>query len=946
MISTYVESLLGDASDLFDGMSFPKDRYNSAKEYFTDEDEWTTYEIFQKIFRKAKELVGDPDFYFNCGISSATLESWGRFGYFIQLFSNPDDGMKRLPFFNKNFNDTKGIDIIKPPALDKKLKKIHTIIRVEFHADHDANRDYIGDSYLKGIISFIPTIWGLSPAIIKQPLNEYDPEILFNEEEEFLPFKLNARIEDDKLTIFSPIEKRRKIVGRKVFLVSDIVGGRKVFLGRFSESLSRQGDRDRKESTGILITESLKVDDRNILTAGEIYKAPYFILDVTYDRLGFWKKMLQAFHKKGKKLETAHGMIETINQLREAMIAKNKAYAGLEKANLELRMAKQEIDNYAKNLEKMVEERTVELDKAKEDVLVLNRDLNKKVDKQVEELSRYNELRRYLSPHITERILSNGSDFNKISHRKLMTVFFSDIRGFSDLTDSLEPEEISFLLNNYLSEMTKLIHKHEGTLDKIIGDGIMVFFGDPVSISDHAKRAVLLAIDMQRKTDQLKAEWVSYGYDLNIGIGINTGYMTVGNIGSEFHRDYTVIGNQVNVAARLEAMAKPGEILISQRTYSKAKDIAAFEKAGTFNLKGIHSPVETYRVLYKEPQSEVTEPMNNKASKEDWEYCRNILPFVSRTFSLNIEQLEGDIFKTVLLGYLLFRIADTFEDTIYRDEREKIADLRDFSEIFKGDKGLSHRLKLYESLKFRWEESSKEKNLIENGHRVLRCYFDLQNTYRKIIDPLIVETSEGMLKFQKRKLQSNSEIFQLADIKELEEYCYYVAGVVGMMLTKIFCHRESVDKQKAELEKYQIHFGIALQLINIIKDYQKDIVRGWCYIPNSITKEYQIEIDAIETLSIKQRQGIVNSVIPLIVTYLDSTLRYIKLLPLEERSIRVFCIIPFILGYQTVSKIVQMRGNKISRQEVADIIHKSDTYAQSNSLLEEDYLKVKERYLS
>jgi len=599
MISTYVESLLGDASDLFDGMSFPKDRYSSAKEYLTDEDEWTTYEIFQKIFRKAKELVGDPDFYFNCGISSATLKSWGRFGYFIQLFSNPDDGIKRLPFFNKNFNDTKDIDIIKPPALDKKLKKIHAIIKIKFHDDYDANRDYIGDSYLKGIISFIPAIWCLPPAIIKQPLNEYDPEILFNEEMEFLPFKLNARIEDDKFTIFSPIEKRRKVVGKKVFLVSDIIGGRKVFLGRFSESLNGEGDRDRKASTGILITESLKVDNRNILTAGEIYKAPYFILDVTYDRLGFWKKMLQAFRKKGKRPETAHDMIETINQLREAMIAKNKAYVGLEKVNLELRKAKREIGNYAKNLEKMVEERTVELDKAKEDLLILNRDLKQKVDEQVDELSKYSELRRYLSPKITERILANGSGFNKISNRKFMTVFFSDIRGFSDITDALESEEISFLLNNYLSEMTKLIHRHEGTLDKIMGDGIMVFFGDPVSIPDHAQRAVLLAIDMQRKTDQLKAEWLSYGYDLNIGIGINTGYMTVGNIGSEFHRDYTVIGNQVNVAARLESMAKGGEILISQRTYSKAKGIATFEKAGTFNLKGIHSPVETYRVLYK-----------------------------------------------------------------------------------------------------------------------------------------------------------------------------------------------------------------------------------------------------------------------------------------------------------------------------------------------------------
>ena len=338
--------------------------------------------------------------------------------------------------------------------------------------------------------------------------------------------------------------------------------------------------------------------------------------------------------------------------------------------------------------------------------------------------------------------------------------------------------------------------------------------------------------------------------------------------------------------------------------------------------------------------------MIDQAREEDWEYCRNILPLVSRTFSLNIEQLEGDIFKTVLLGYLLFRIADTFEDTIYQDEKEKIADLRDFSEIFKGDKDLSHRLKLYESLKFRWKESSNEKSLTENGHIVLRCYFDLRDAYRKIIDPLIVETSEGMLEFQKRKLQSNSKTFQLADIKELEEYCYYVAGVVGVMLTKIFCHSESVKKQKSELEKFQIHFGIALQLINIIKDYQKDIGRGWCYIPHSITKEYQIEINAIKTLSTKQRQGVTNSVLPFIIPYLDSTLEYIKLLPLEERSIRMFCIIPFVLGYRTLSKIAQMEGNKISRQEVGDIIHTSDTFAQSNSFLEEDYLKVKEKLLS
>jgi farnesyl-diphosphate farnesyltransferase len=253
-------------------------------------------------------------------------------------------------------------------------------------------------------------------------------------------------------------------------------------------------------------------------------------------------------------------------------------------------------------------------------------------------------------------------------------------------------------------------------------------------------------------------------------------------------------------------------------------------------------------------------------------------------------------------------------------------------------------LKLYESLKFRWRESSYEKDLIENGHIVLRCYFDIPDTHRRIIDPLIVKTSEGMAGFQKRKLQSKSKIFQLRDIKELEDYCYCVAGIVGVMLTRLFCQRKGIEERRSELENFQIPFGIALQLINIIKDYRKDIARGWCYIPLTITERYQIEINRIDTLSIKQRQGIIKSMIPLIVTYLDSTLSYIKLLPLGERSIRMFCIIPFILGYRTLRKIVQMEGDKITREEVAFILDKSTTYSQSNSSLEEDYLGIRGSY--
>jgi farnesyl-diphosphate farnesyltransferase len=333
--------------------------------------------------------------------------------------------------------------------------------------------------------------------------------------------------------------------------------------------------------------------------------------------------------------------------------------------------------------------------------------------------------------------------------------------------------------------------------------------------------------------------------------------------------------------------------------------------------------------------------MDKRGLEEDWEYCRAMLPKVSRTFALNIGQLEGDIHRTVLLGYLLFRIADTFEDTVYMTEGEKMAVLRDFSDIFKGNKDFGYRLTLYDALKYRWREESDAKDLVENGHRTLRCYFDIPESHRRIIDPLIVETAEGMAGFQERKLKSSQTVFQLADSADLEEYCYYVAGVVGVMLTEIFCQREPIVRVRPHLERFQVHFGIALQLINILKDYAGDIARGWCYIPRAITEKYRIHIESIEELAGWQKRGIVRDMVVHTMPYLDSTLKYIKWLPLEERAIRMFCIIPFILGYRTLAEIAGMRRDKVSREEVVWIIERSYACAESNSLLENDYLEAK-----
>jgi len=334
------------------------------------------------------------------------------------------------------------------------------------------------------------------------------------------------------------------------------------------------------------------------------------------------------------------------------------------------------------------------------------------------------------------------------------------------------------------------------------------------------------------------------------------------------------------------------------------------------------------------------QPNLRAQTRMDWKYCEGILPQVSRTFALNITQLKGDIYRAVLLGYLFFRIADTFEDNVYQGEAEKIAALNDYSEIFSGDKDLDERSRLYESLRFRWEEKSPDKNLVENGDRVIRCYFELPHIYREIVDPHIARTAKGMARFQERKLESNSRVFQFQSTEDLEGYCYYVAGIVGEMLTMVFCQQEGVSGLKSELEKYQVEFGLALQFTNIVKDYQKDTQRGWCYIPASITGKYGIELEKMTGLSMGQQKGILRELTPTILGYFDSTLKYITAIPESERPVRMFCIIPFVLAYNTLLHITQMKGDKLPRARVATILAKCNSYARSSNLLQKDYSEV------
>ncbi|MBW1680504.1 MAG: hypothetical protein JRF59_09685 [Deltaproteobacteria bacterium] len=596
ILTAYLQSIGLDEGRLFDGLSYPEGQYESARDFFLDEDEWTTYENFETIFRRARKRSGDPAFYFRCGASSGPLRSWGRFNTFVRIFATPNDGFRRLPFFNRHFNDTKEIEIIQPPAPDPRSRKIRTLLKVRFHEDVDPNRDYIGDPLLRGILSSIPAIWGKPPALIRQPLNPYDPVVLFNEEPEFKPFALRVRREGDALTLEDPDGAGRVPFAHKVCLVPEIVQDRMVFLGRYTREIPSSLDAPGRVEA-FLITRTVCSGDRILVKSGEIFQAPYFVLEVTYEPFSLLNRFTQFLSPKRQRGDPDVELSETVDQLRHSIAAKNDAFRALEKTNAELREAKLRLDEYAQALERKVEERTSELQKAREELLNLNRNLEARVRDQLAQLQRYNALRRYLSPNLAEQILAHGGTLDPKSRRRMMTVVFSDIRGFSDLADSVEPEELFHLMDRYLGEMIRIVHRCEGTLNKIIGDGLLVFFGDPVPVEDHARRAVSMAVQMQRRVEALRAEWRSLGHELAVGIGINTGYMTVGSIGPDTHKDYTVIGNQVNIASRLESLAQGGQILISERTYALVREEVRVEQMGEVRVKGIHSPVMIYNVV-------------------------------------------------------------------------------------------------------------------------------------------------------------------------------------------------------------------------------------------------------------------------------------------------------------------------------------------------------------
>jgi len=238
-------------------------------------------------------------------------------------------------------------------------------------------------------------------------------------------------------------------------------------------------------------------------------------------------------------------------------------------------------------------------------------------------------LSKYLSPQVYVSIFRGDQDVVINSERKKLTIFFSDIVNFTSTTEGMEAEDLTDLLNSYLEEMSTIALKYGGTIDKFIGDAILIFFGDPLSqgLEEDAEACVSMAIEMRERLKELQKKWYSFGMQnpFQVRAGIATGYCTVGNFGSKNRMDYTIIGSQVNIAARLEGAAHPGQILISHETWSLVQDRIHCLKDKIISVKGISHPIQTYQV------TDLIENLNSEKS-----------PITAKQFVEDIPSLEID----------------------------------------------------------------------------------------------------------------------------------------------------------------------------------------------------------------------------------------------------------------------------------------------------------------
>jgi len=226
-----------------------------------------------------------------------------------------------------------------------------------------------------------------------------------------------------------------------------------------------------------------------------------------------------------------------------------------------------------------------------------NRELEDRVEEQVAQIDRMGRLKRFLSPQVADLIVSSGDDSFLESHRREITVVFCDLRGFTAFAETAEPEVTMTVLREYHTALGDLVFRFEGTLERFTGDGLMVFFNDPMPCPDASIRSVRMAVAMRDRVADLAEEWHRSGHELGFSVGIAQGYATLGRVGFEGRFDYAAIGTVTNLAARLCDAADAGKILVSQRVHAAVDDLVVSNQVSELPLKGFSRPVTSYEIV-------------------------------------------------------------------------------------------------------------------------------------------------------------------------------------------------------------------------------------------------------------------------------------------------------------------------------------------------------------
>ena len=272
-----------------------------------------------------------------------------------------------------------------------------------------------------------------------------------------------------------------------------------------------------------------------------------------------------------------------------------------------------------KELHDTVQHQAAKLKEQTEQLSSWNRLLEERVAEQLMEIERIGRLKRFLAPQVAQMIASSDlPDSVLASHRQEITVLFCDLRGFTNFTETSEPEEVMAVLRDYHENLGELIFRYEGTLERFLGDGIMIVFNDPIPCVDHTERAIRLALDMRERVDALGTQWRRKGHELGFGIGIATGFATVGQIGFQERREYTAIGSVINLASRLCDEAATGQIVIPARVLASIEQSVKVKALGELTLKGFDKPLAAYDVLswHNQPSNRKSSPTQTPEKKK------------------------------------------------------------------------------------------------------------------------------------------------------------------------------------------------------------------------------------------------------------------------------------------------------------------------------------------